>query len=76
MLGEYTITFHQEVKKVPYSEANKMLYFTGWGLTAEGMLKPDVICQVEMFTLLSQMVRTTWMQVRVWRHHMRQGRQP
>ncbi|MFR9120133.1 MAG: S8 family serine peptidase [Streptococcus parasanguinis] len=40
--GEYTITFHQEVKKVPYSEANKMLYFTGWGLTAEGMLKPDV----------------------------------
>ena len=39
---EYTITFHQEVKKVPYSEANKMLYFTGWGLTAEGMLKPDV----------------------------------
>ncbi len=24
-----------------YSEAVKMLYFTGWGLTAEGMLKPD-----------------------------------
>ena len=41
-VGEYQLTFHQEVKKVPYSEANKMLYFTGWGLTAEGMLKPDV----------------------------------
>ena len=40
--GEYKLTFHQEVKKVPYSEANKMLFFTGWGLSAEGKLKPDV----------------------------------
>jgi len=40
--GEYKLTFHQEVKKLPYSEANKMLHFTGWGLSAEGMLKPDV----------------------------------
>lgn len=40
--GEYELIFHQEVKKVPYSEANKMLFFTGWGLSAEGKLKPDV----------------------------------
>lgn len=40
--GDYKLTFHQEVKKVPYSEADKMLYFTGWGLSTEGKLKPDV----------------------------------
>ncbi|MDE8688026.1 S8 family serine peptidase, partial [Streptococcus gordonii] len=40
--GEYKLTFHQEVKKVPYSEADKMLYITGWGLSTEGKLKPDV----------------------------------
>ncbi len=69
MLESTSLTFHQEVKKVPYSEANKMLFFTGGGFSAEGKLKPDVTFLGNGLFSDSRWFMI-WMVVRVWRHLM------
>lgn len=40
--GDYKINLTDIITKVPYEDANKMLYFSGWGVSGEGELKPDV----------------------------------
>ena len=40
--GKYKLNITNTVVKEPYKDANKMLYFSGWGVSTEGELKPDV----------------------------------
>ena len=41
-VGKYKLNITDKVVKEPYKDANKMLYFSGWGVSTEGELKPDV----------------------------------
>ena len=41
-VGKYKLNITNKVVKEPYKDANKMLYFSGWGVSTEGELKPDV----------------------------------
>ena len=40
--GKYKLNIKDTVVKEPYKDAKKMLYFSGWGVSTEGELKPDV----------------------------------
>ena len=41
-VGKYKLNITNKVVKEPYKDAKKMLYFSGWGVSTEGELKPDV----------------------------------
>ena len=40
--SKYKLNITNKVVKEPYKDAKKMLYFSGWGVSTEGELKPDV----------------------------------